>query len=321
MQSLCNDRAFAASRRQLRKLDFPFLQTAMTPMALLWASFISRPPSTRAAGGFQLSRPSWTKKLPGRGAITSQSVRIPIIIASNSFLKVAKHVIGTGAIVSRLELDVTAEKVSGVHFQSSHKTPNAKQFFVKARREVILCAGAICSAQILLLSGVGPKTPESSPGPNLQIPIVKELSAVGTRFSDHYSFPIMMEVPKKETFHVLESLWGLWHILIWFLFGKGLMSMTPMPSAFYIRTAAIDAKTMCVRVREQEGSDNLDNSLPTNIPDVEVMVMPINGLERHVPGHSLLTLYPTLIQPHATGRVELVRKGSFLPTCVKSVCF
>lgn len=224
-------------------------------------------------------------------------------------LQVAEHVAGTGAVVSRLELDGATETVSGVHFQSSLKTTNSQQFFVKARREVILCAGAICSAQILLLSGVGPGNPEGSAGPDLKIPVVKELPAVGTRFSDHYSFPIMMEVPKKETFHVLESVWGLWHILLWFLFGKGLMSVTSMPSTLYVRTGAIDAKTMTVRAREEDGTDNLDTSLPTNAPNVEIMVMPINGLERHVPGLSLLTLYRTMIQPHATGSVELVCQG------------
>ncbi|KUI73223.1 Glucose dehydrogenase [FAD, quinone] [Cytospora mali] len=49
----------------------------------------------------------------------------------------------------------------------------------------------------------------------------------------------------------------------------------------------------------------MDASQPHNIPDTEIMILPINGLERHVPGHSPFSLYPTLIQPYATGRIGL----------------
>lgn len=219
---------------------------------------------------------------------------------------IAEPYLGTGATVSRLELQSEIATVSGVYFQSTRQGSPPEEFFVKARREVILCAGAICSAQVLLLSGVGPTIHGSATGQDLEIPLVKELPAVGTKFSDHYSFPIMLEVPKNETFHVLESFWGLWHILLWLLFGKGLMSVTSMLGSFYVRTGALDAKTMTVRTKGLENTDNLDASLAKNCPDVEIMVMPVNGLERHVPGRSLLTLYPTLIQPHATGRIELV---------------
>lgn len=214
--------------------------------------------------------------------------------------------IGTGAVVSRLKIDGSSGLVSGVHIQSSQAPADAASFFVQARNEVILCSGAICTPQILLLSGIGPNHRESHSEDHLDIPLVKELPAVGTMFSDHYSFPIMLELPKKETLHVLESVWAVWHFFLWFLFGKGLFANTPMPSAAYVRTGAIDTETMTVKTKEADGADNLDASQPGNRPDVEIMVMPINGLERHVPGHSLFNFHPTLIQPHATGLIELV---------------
>lgn len=205
-----------------------------------------------------------------------------------------------------MEVDVPSGLVSGVHIQSSRGPADATSFFVQAKSEVILCSGAICTPQILLLSGIGPNRREPHSEEHLDIPLVKELPAVGTMFSDHYSFPIMLELPKRETLHVLESFWALWHFFLWFLFGKGLFANTPMPSAAYVRTGAIDTETMTVKTKEADGIDNLDSSQPDNIPDVEIMVMPINGLERHVPGHSLFNFHPTLIQPHATGLIELV---------------
>jgi choline dehydrogenase len=53
--------------------------------------------------------------------------------------------------------------------------------FVGARREVLLCAGAIESPRLLMLSGIGP-------GPDLHahsIPVVVDRPAVGANFQDH----------------------------------------------------------------------------------------------------------------------------------------
>ncbi|KAG8165119.1 hypothetical protein KVR01_005394 [Diaporthe batatas] len=215
----------------------------------------------------------------------------------------------TGVVVSRLDIDGPAGLVNGVHIQSSQGNQTDK-FSVKARREVILCSGAICTPQILLLSGIGPTTLASETNDSLDIPLIKELPAVGTMFSDHYSFPIMLELPKKETFHVLESIWGLWHMLLWLFVGKGLFARTAMASAAYLRTGAINPETMSVKTRQEDGTDNLDSSHPANRPDVEIMVMPINGLERHVPGHALFNLHPTIIQPYATGSITLKSKNA-----------
>ncbi|KAK8043983.1 hypothetical protein PG993_004007 [Apiospora rasikravindrae] len=205
----------------------------------------------------------------------------------------------TGAVASRLEADTQAGIITRVHFRSS-EAPH-KEYFVKARREVIVCAGAACTPQLLLLSGIGP----SDPTKKLGIPIVKELPGVGATLSDHYSIPIMLEVPKKETFHFLESIWGIWHFLLWLIFGKGMLSIGSMSSSFYIRSGALDLDTMKVKEHDDAGRDNLDGSLSSNVPDIEVMFMPNSAVEREVQGHTLMSIYPTLVQPQGSGRVEL----------------
>jgi len=52
---------------------------------------------------------------------------------------------------------------------------------VQASREVILCAGAIGSPQLLLLSGIGPRRELEA----LQIPVVADLEGVGGNLQDH----------------------------------------------------------------------------------------------------------------------------------------
>ncbi|KAI1409694.1 putative GMC oxidoreductase [Hypoxylon sp. FL1857] len=198
----------------------------------------------------------------------------------------------TGAVASRLESNAQTGIVTGVHIRCSKGPPG--EFFAKARREAIVCSGALCTPQLLLLG----------------IPLTKELPAVDTTLSDHYSIPIMLEVSRKETFHLLETVWAIWHILLWFLFGKGFLSLSAMSTTIYVRTSAIDKSTMEVKSHDEEGHDTLDASLSRNVPDIEVMPIPVISIERPFKGHAFISLYPTLAQPRGLGRVELANTDS-----------
>jgi choline dehydrogenase-like flavoprotein len=206
----------------------------------------------------------------------------------------------TGTVASRLEIsgdEKSGRVVTGVHIQSSAQ-PAGKHYFVKARREVILACGAMTTPQLLLLSGIGPSG-KDSPGSRLNIPIVKELPAVGADFSDHYSVPIMLELPSKETLHILEGIWGLWYILLWILTGKGVVGHSATPTAVFLHTDSIDKETMQISNSRSTQDDS------KVIPNIEIMMIPINSFERAVPGRSLFSFYPTIVQPRAKGTVPL----------------
>ncbi|KAI1321942.1 hypothetical protein F5Y16DRAFT_413562 [Xylariaceae sp. FL0255] len=193
-----------------------------------------------------------------------------------------KHLfVCTGVVASRLDVDNEAGIVRGVYIRPVHQSAGrlSTDVYVKARREVIVCSGAICSPALLMLS-------------------------VGTTLQDHCSFAIMMEFPSSETLTFLESVWGLWHIILWFLFGKGLFAIGSTPPSIFIRTTAIDSKTMSI----DNNAGNMNPLDSRNIPDVEIMIQPVNSLERHVPGRSLMSFYPTLVQPFSIGSVELAEK-------------
>lgn len=116
----------------------------------------------------------------------------------------------------------------------------------------------------------------------------------------------MMEVPVKDTLHQIESLLGiLWQMLLYLLFGTGLLATSSTTTTAFIRTTALDDETMTVRAADSSGASTMDARDPRNIPDAEIMVMPINCLSVVVPGISLSTLYATLTQPFSRGRVEL----------------
>lgn len=82
------------------------------------------------------------------------------------------------AFVTKIEIDPKTKRAWGVEFVRH----NRKQI-IRARREVILSAGAINSPQILMLSGVGPRTHLEAFG----IPVLQDL-AVGNNLMDHLGF-------------------------------------------------------------------------------------------------------------------------------------
>jgi len=77
----------------------------------------------------------------------------------------------------------------------------------RARREVILSAGAIGSPQLLLLSGVGPRAQIEPHG----IPLVHELPGVGENLQDHLDIHVTW---KEKTRHAITLHWtSLWRTL------------------------------------------------------------------------------------------------------------
>lgn len=77
--------------------------------------------------------------------------------------------------VTKLEFSKNSKEVKGVIF-----TRKGKTYIAKCRKEVILSAGAISSPQILMLSGIGPRSHLNS----LRIPVVENLP-VGNTLLDH----------------------------------------------------------------------------------------------------------------------------------------
>jgi len=100
----------------------------------------------------------------------------------------------TNANVSKL--DIADGRVNGVTFDHAGTTKT-----IKAGGEVLLCAGAIGSPQILQVSGVGPGDVLREAG----VDVVHELSGVGENLQDHFHARFVYEVT------VPASLNNVWH--------------------------------------------------------------------------------------------------------------
>lgn len=83
----------------------------------------------------------------------------------------------------RLELEGTL--ATGVHV----RTKDGAEHVVRARREVLVCAGAVDSPRLLLHSGIGPRADLEKLG----IPVVHDLPGVGENLLDHPESVIVWE--------------------------------------------------------------------------------------------------------------------------------
>lgn len=104
---------------------------------------------------------------------------------------------------------------------------------LRANREVILCAGALLSPQLLQLSGLGPADLLRRHG----APVVLDLPGVGENLQDHLQLRLIYEVSKPITNNdQLRSLWGRARMVLqWLLFRSGPLAIGINQGALFCR--------------------------------------------------------------------------------------
>jgi choline dehydrogenase len=104
----------------------------------------------------------------------------------------------------------------------------------RARREIILCGGAINSPQLLMLSGIGPATHLAQHG----IAVVQDLPGVGQNLQDHYSAPIKLKAALPVTVNdvMLSNIKKLKVGIQYYALRTGPLAMISSPAALFART-------------------------------------------------------------------------------------
>jgi choline dehydrogenase len=106
---------------------------------------------------------------------------------------------------------------------------------VNARREVLLCSGAIASPQILQRSGVGPAALLR----DLDIPLVHELPGVGENLQDHLEMYLQYACKEPVSLYPALQWWNQPPIgAKWLLLGKGTGASNQFEAGGFIRTSA-----------------------------------------------------------------------------------
>ncbi len=153
---------------------------------------------------------------------------------------------------------------------------------VRARREIVLTAGAIHSPQLLLLSGIG----DSEELRGFGIPVQHHLPGVGRNLHDHLASPVHMHTRDSTSYGLsLRSLpRGLWNVAEYLCARRGPLANNVFESAAFVKS-----------------SPQLDR------PDVQLVFQPARR-----PGHSFpfplghgFAISPVGLYPRSRGRLTL----------------
>lgn len=93
---------------------------------------------------------------------------------------------------------------------------------VSARREVVVCAGALASPKLLMLSGIGPAEHLRAVG----IPVVAHLPGVGANLAEHPAASLVFEVNERTLNQDLTPVRLLRHAADFLLHGRGALTTT-----------------------------------------------------------------------------------------------
>ncbi|MBO9574478.1 MAG: GMC family oxidoreductase N-terminal domain-containing protein [Sphingobium sp.] len=144
----------------------------------------------------------------------------------------ANLAIETHALVTRILIE--NGRAVGVEFRQHGHVRT-----IRARREVILSAGAINSPQILMLSGIGPAAHLKEMGLGVEL----DLPGVGANLQDHPIALSFWAASKPVTFDSkIRADKLVLSFLQWQLTGKGTMAQSPMSIQGFLRSSAAQAR-------------------------------------------------------------------------------
>ena len=181
----------------------------------------------------------------------------------------------TKALVCKLNLE--NNKATGVCFKDNKN----KIFNVKSNNEVILCAGAVGSPHILMLSGIGPKDHLESMGINL----VVDMPGVGQNLQDHPDFMIKYKCLKPVTlWPKTKRLNSIGAGIQWLLTKEGMCASNHFDSVACIRSGP-----------------------GVEYPDLQLCISPIameNNSWQPLKEHAF-QVHVGLMRTHSRGKIEL----------------
>jgi len=130
----------------------------------------------------------------------------------------------TGARVTRVRFD--GDRATGVEYRR-----DGRRLVADAAEEVVLCAGAVDSPKLLLLSGVGDPDHLREHG----VDVVQDLPGVGRNLQDHlFSFALF----ETDTANTLENATRLRNLARYFLLKRGPLTSNVAEAGGFVHTAS-----------------------------------------------------------------------------------
>ncbi|KAJ6452033.1 GMC oxidoreductase [Mycena vitilis] len=202
--------------------------------------------------------------------VSTQSAYLTPEVLKRKNLSVLTH-----ASVTKIILESTSGSTCAKAVEVSPDQGTLK-LQIKARKEVILCAGAIHTPQILMLSGIGPADQLKAH----DIPVVVDLPGVGAHLMDHATVDVaLQETNGHSLFFFQQKTWlqtvkFAAALVQYLLTGKGPFSTNWMEAGAFVRSSdptLFPPEAFPVQVE--------DRTSGANAPDLELTITPTGYLE------------------------------------------
>ena len=214
------------------------------------------------------------------------------VSAATAYLKPAR---GRANLMVVTEAQTTGLLMEGRRAAGVRVKRHGAALVVRARREVILSAGAIASPHLMLLSGIGPAEHLQAMG----IPVVHDLPAVGGNLQDHFQARLAFRVKRPGSLNTrMNSLVGRIGMGVEF----ALKRTGPL---------TVSAGTAGLFARVLPGSET---------PDVQYHFLPFSadkGMQvlHDFPG---LTISACQLRPESRGRISLASPDPLVPARIEA---
>lgn len=193
----------------------------------------------------------------------------------------ANLAVRTLAMTTRVVLE--GERAVAVEFRQRGRLQQ-----VRARRELLLCGGAIGSPQLLMCSGIGPASMLESVG----VPVRVALSGVGRNLQDHLDYCTLYKSREPITYD-LSLLQEAWAGLRFLATGSGPGASNVAEAGGFMRS----------RLAQDERPDLQFHFVPAQLDD--------HGRNK-LPGHGF-TLHVCNLRPQSRGHLALSSADSSVP--------
>jgi len=176
----------------------------------------------------------------------------------------------TSAMVTKVLFE--GQRAVGVEFDK-----DGRRQVARARREILLCGGAINTPQLLMLSGVGDRDQLGEHG----ISAVVQSPDVGGNLLDHLVVPLGFDVPNDTLFAAEKPL----ELLNYLIRRRGMLTSNVGEAYGFVKSRP-----------------------DLELPDLELIFAPApyfeEGLGDPYPGHAVV-MGPVLLKPHSSGTITL----------------
>ncbi|KAH3830242.1 L-sorbose 1-dehydrogenase-like isoform X1 [Dreissena polymorpha] len=180
---------------------------------------------------------------------------------------------------------------------------DGREVTVRCRKEVVLCAGAIMSPQILMLSGIGPRQHLDA----AKIPVLKDLP-VGENLQDHLLVPVNSPCTSTDLLTRSKVLNPL-NIMKYLWSGGGRLRSSPVTELSFFRLGSATPPGMpdiqfhvTPAAQERGVRENTEQQL--NYKD-EIFTEYLASGAKNFGSRQGFTIWVTLLHPKSTGTVRL----------------